>query len=158
MNLLGRSGQQLAGRLRFQLEPFRALFEARQIKEIIYLRQETLGVLAGVEKQLKLFRREGADRFLKKQVDRKPDTGERRLQLVAYRGDQIALDLVEQAKAGDVLEQDRRTERVAKGIANWQDLRQQAMLLVFRTERDRLVEGLRQVGLLFDERFGQRLA
>ena len=85
--------------------------------------EEPFGVVAGIDQELGLLGRERADSFLQQDVDGEADGRERRLQLVAHRGDQVGLELVEEAEARDVVEDDGRAEGVAVGVADGPDLR-----------------------------------
>ena len=59
---------------------------------------------------------------------------------MAYGRDQVALDAVEQAEARDILKEHRRTQCVAVGITDRQDLGQQGMFLAVGPDCDGLVE------------------
>ena len=72
---------------------------------------------------------ERADGLLQQQVQGQANAGQRRLQLVADRGHQVALDLVEQPKARHVGEDHGGAEGAAKGIADGEDLRQVGAIL-----------------------------
>ena len=72
------------------------------------------------------------------------DAGEGRLQLVTDRRDEVTLDSIEQAEAGDILKQNGGAESIAVGIADRQDLRQQAVLLTIHAQCNRLLKSLGQ--------------
>src|SRR5581483_9786954 len=85
------------------------------------------------------------DGLLQEEMQGQADAGQRRLQLVAGGGDQVALDLVEQAEARNVLQQDGRAERLAVGVADRQDARQEVALLGAVAQREGALERVGQV-------------
>ena len=155
---LGGRAQQRRRRLRDALQPHAPLLQAGQVEQVVDHRQQPFGVVAGVEQQLGLLRRQRADRLLQQQVDHQADAGQRRLQLVADRGHQVALDLVEQAEARHVQQQHGGAERVAVGVGDGQDARQEEVLLAAQRQHDDLVEPVGQVRLLLQQRLLQRAA
>ena len=120
--------------------------------------QQALRIVARIHQQLRLLGRQRADRLLQQQMQVEPHARQRRLQFVADRGRQVALDLVQQAEARHVAEHHRRPERIAVGVADGQDLRQVGALLAVEAEVDGLIERLRRKRLLLLQGVGQRLA
>jgi hypothetical protein len=86
------------------------------------------------------------------------NASQRRLQFVTDRGHQVALDLIEEAKAGHVVEYESRAQCTTEGILNGQNLRQVGAILAVVTKRDGLVERLRQERALLVQGVVQRLA
>ena len=157
-HVVGGRAQQRERVLALQPQRFRAVFQAGEHQEMLDQTQQALGVVARVQQQLRLLGRERADALLQQQVHRQAQAGQRRLQLVAGGGHEVRLKLVEQAEAGYVAEDHGGPERVAVRIADGSDLRQVGPVLAVEAEEEHLVERLRQVGPLFAQRLGQRLA
>ncbi len=79
-------------------------------------------------------------------------------ELVAHRGDEVALHLVEQAQPRDVLQHHGGAELFTVRIANRQDARQEGALGRAGAEQERLLEALRQEVTPAGQRVGQWLA
>ena len=135
-----------------------ALFQPRQVQQVVNHHQQPLGIVAGIHEQFELLRAKRPQRLFQQKVQRKPDARQRRFQLVADRRHQIALHLVEQPKAGNVLQQHRRPDCYALGIADGQDPRQERMSFLSHRQHDGLVEAFGQVLLLVLQNVGQRLS
>ena len=112
-------------------------FQPGQVEQIVDHHQNAFGVIAGIDQQFKLLRRERPGRFLQQQMQCEPDAGERRFQFVTDGGDEIAFHFVEQAKAGDILQQHRGAARDALGIADGRDPRQERAGFLAETQIDR---------------------
>jgi hypothetical protein len=69
-------------------------------------------------------------------VEGHADAGERGLQLMTYRRDQVGLQFVHQAQPGDVLQDGRAAEDGALVAANADDAREEEGLLVIRADAD----------------------
>src|SRR5262245_51372568 len=77
---------------------------------------------------------------------------------MTHRGDQVALELVQEAEPGHVVEYDGRPEGVAVRVADRPDLGQVNPILVAETKAHGLVERLGQVVSLDVEGVVDRLA
>ena len=133
------------------------MFQPRQVEQVVDHDQEPLGIVAGIDEQFELLGRQRPEGFLQEQVEHKPDARQRRLQLVADGGHEIALHFVEQAKAGNVLQEHRGPERRAVRIADRQDARQERVGFLSHVQHDGLVESLGQVLAAVLQNIGQRL-
>lgn len=156
LDRLGGGAQQRHRRLRHALQLQPPFLDAGQVEQVVDHRQQSLGVVAGVQQQLDLLGRQRADRLFQEQMHDQANAGQRRLQLVADRGHEVALDLVEQAEARHVQEQHGGAERVAVGVGDGQDARQEEVLLAAQRQDDDLAEPVGQVRLLLEQRLLQR--
>ena len=122
-----------------------SFLQPSQVEQIVDHHQNAFGVVAGIDQQFELLRRERADGFLQQQMQREADAGERRLQFVTDGGDEVAFHFVEQAEAGDILQQHRGAQRDSweSRIGTIRGRKESRFLAA--TQNDRLVEFLRQV-------------
>src|SRR6202043_376984 len=82
---------------------------------------------------------------------------EERLELVAGRGDQDSLDLIEKPEPRHILKKHGRPQALAIRVANRQDPGQQASVAAAAAEHDGAVETFGEIVVLALERLGERL-
>ena len=118
--------------------------QLREIEQVVDHSQQPLGILARGEEQFRLLVVERADAFFEQKMQAHAHTGQRRLQLVADRRDEIRLYLIEQAQTRHVLKNDGGAEDVARFIPHPDDARQHENLMVADAENDHALEARRE--------------
>src|SRR5207245_2587188 len=109
-------------------------------------------IVTGVYEQLGLLGRERPQAFFQEQMKSQTNAGERRFKLVTDRGHEIALHLVQEAKARYVLELHGRPEGVAVRITDRQNVWQKELLLSARVQDEHPFKPLGEIGTLVRQR------
>ena len=154
--LVGHATHQLLDRDPPALERRGAGLQAGQVKQGVEYPEQAVGVVARRLEHLPLGRRQGAEALLEQEVNGHPEAGERSLELVADRADEIRLHVVQEAELGHVLEDDRGSLELRQLVADRQDPGKVMAILAPHPEAHHLGVVGRQVVLVGRQHGGQR--
>ena len=117
-------GEQFAHRNFREIERGRASFKARQIEQVVENAQQPVCIVARGLEQLTLRRCERTDVLLEQKINRETQARERSLELVADGAREICFSIIEQAKLGHILKNDRSALEGRERVADREDARQ----------------------------------